>query len=223
MNIQQKIAKVKGIADVVFCIDATGSMQPCIDQVKANVEAFTGSIVTAYPNSHIDWRARIIAYRDFFKDSVYIMNDFPFVNTAEEVKAQLDQVVADGGEDEPESTLDAILYASKKSDWRKGVHKIVVVFTDATPLENISPITISELGIPDDLEIIFQTLFIEDRIKLFLFGQKHPIYDKIQEQSRTTVKQFENAIEELKVADFTSILETIGKTVSQMASTGNVF
>ena len=105
----------------------------------------------------------------------------------------------------------------------EGGHKIVVVFTDATPLENISPITISELGIPDDLEIIFQTLFIEDRIKLFLFGQKHPIYDKIQEQSRTTVKQFENAIEELKVADFTSILETIGKTVSQMASTGNVF
>ncbi len=223
MAIEQKIVKVKGIADIVFCIDATGSMQPCIDQVKANINAFTAGIVNAAPNSRIDWRARVVAYRDFSVDKAYLMNDFPFVASSAEVMAQLDQVVADGGGDEPESTLDVMLFASKKSEWRSGVHKIVVVFTDATPLLNLSPITVSELGIPDDIEIILQTLFIEDRIKLFLFGQKHPIYDKIQEQSRTNVTQFDNAVEELKIADFSSLLATIGKTVSQMASSGNVY
>ncbi len=222
MLIQQKVAKIKGVADIVFCIDATASMQPCIDNVKDNIDHFVRSIETASPNTKVDWRARILAYRDFNVDKEYLMNEFPFVNSPDQLKSQLDSVTADGGGDEPESTLDAILYATKKSEWRPNTHKIIVVFTDATPLPNLNNKTTSEFGIPDDFEIFKQTVLIENRIKLFLYGQKSPIYDDLSKQSRTTIIQFGNAVEELKMADFKAILDTIGKTVSQLASTGDV-
>lgn len=222
MPIQQKIAKIKGVADIVFCLDATASMQPCIDNVKINIGTFVQSIKSASPNTKVDWRARILAYRDFNVDTDSLMNSFPFVCTPEELQSQLDKVIADGGGDEPESTLDAMLYATLKSDWRINAHKIIVVFTDATPLPQFNAKTVRELGIPDDFEIFKQTLFIENRIKLFLYGQKHPIYDSLNEQSRASITQYDNAASELSTADFKKILDTIGKTVSGIASSGEI-
>jgi len=221
MAIVQKKAKVKGIADIVFCIDATGSMQPCIDNVKSNIGNFATSIQTASPNTKVDWRARVLAYRDFTVDKEYLLNDFNFVNTPEELKNQLDQISADGGGDEPESTLDAILYATLKSDWRNDAHKVIVVFTDATPIKNLNSKTTSELGIPDDFEVFIQ-LLMEKRMKLFLYGQESSIYDDLSKVSRTVITQYSNAVEELQTADFKAILETIGKTVSQISSGGEV-
>ncbi|MCX6282056.1 MAG: VWA domain-containing protein [Bacteroidetes bacterium] len=222
MPIQQTVAKIKGVADIVFCIDATGSMQTCIDSVKANIENFTRSIETASANTKVDWRARVLAYRDFNVDSNYLMNDFPFVNSPDQLKEQLEQVIADGGGDEPESTLDAILYATLKSDWRPNTHKIIVLFTDATPLPHLNTKTMSELGVEDGLDIFSQVVLTEHRIKLFLFGQKNSIYEELSKQSRANVVQFDNAIKELETADFKKILETIGKTVSGIASSGGV-
>lgn len=220
--VKQKQAKVKGVGDIVFCIDATGSMQDCIDNVRDNIETFVTSLETSTPNAKIDWRARVLAYRDFRKDSDYLVNTFDFVTTPSELRSQLDSISASGGDDEPESTLDAILYSSKTSKWREGpCHKIVVVFTDATPIPNLDEKTQSEIGIPDDFAIFAQTLQ-EDRIKLFLYGQKSPVYDDIAAIPKTTVVQFDNAVDELKKGDFESIMSSIGKTVSNLVSGGTV-
>ena len=219
MAIQQKIAKIKGVADIVFCIDATGSMQNCIDGVKANVENFASSIKTASANTKVDWRARILGYRDFNVDTEYLLNDFDFVSTPEELQTQLDKVVADGGGDAPESTLDAISYAIFKSNWRSPGHKIIVVFTDAPPLPNMHSKTVSDLGITDDFEIFKQTL-MEKHIKLFLFGPKDPIYEDLSKVSRTVIMQYDDIEEGLKNADFKAIMDMIGKTVSDVASEG---
>ena len=218
-QIEQKVAKVKGVADVVFCIDVTGSMQPCIDNVKSNVENFAMTIKNYSPNTEVDWRARILGYRDFEVDSEYLINDMDFVSTADELKSQLNKLNADGGGDEHESTLDAILYATLRSNWRPNCHKVIVVFTDAPTHPNLSPKTISDLSIQGDLEIFSQTL-IENRIKLFLYGPNDESYAYLATISRTNITQYENAVDGLKNADFKSILETIGKTVSQLASSG---
>jgi von Willebrand factor type A domain len=220
--VKQKQAKVKGVGDIVFCIDATGSMQDCIDNVRDNIATFVTTLETSTPNAKIDWRARILAYRDFRKDANYLENSFDFVSSPSELKSQLNSIQASGGDDEPESTLDAILYASRTSKWRQGpCHKIVVVFTDATPLPHLDNKTQSELGIPDDPEVFAQVIQ-EDRLKLFLYGQKSPLYDEIARIPRTTVTQFDNAVEELKNGDFGSIMSSIGKTVSNLVSGGTV-
>ena len=219
MPIVQTPTKIKGIADIVFCIDATASMQNCIDNVKANVENFAISIKTSSPNTKVDWRARILGYRDFNVDTEYLLNKFDFVSSHEELQSQLDQVLADGGGDAPESTLDAILYASLQSNWRNPGHKIVVVFTDAPTLPNLNSKTVADLNVADDLEIVKQTI-TEKHIKLFLFGPKDPIYDELSKVSRTVISQYEDIEEGLKNVDFKSIMDMIGKTVSDVASGG---
>ena len=217
MPIVQTPTKIKGIADIVFCIDATASMQNCIDNVKANVENFAISIKTSSPNTKVDWRARILGYRDFNVDTEYLLNKFDFVSSHEELQSQLDQVLADGGGDAPESTLDAILYASLQSNWRNPGHKIVVVFTDAPTLPNLNSKTVADLNVADDLEIVKQTI-TEKHIKLFLFGAKDPIYDELSKVSRTVISQYEDIEEGLKNVDFKSIMDMIGKTVSDVDS-----
>jgi hypothetical protein len=215
--VKQKLAKVKNVADIVFCIDATGSMQDCIDNVKENIESFVTTLENSNPNSKIDWRARILAYRDFRKDSEYLVNTFNFVSSPAELKNQLDSISADGGDDEPESTLDAILYATKTSDWREKCHRFIVVFTDATPVPELDEKTIADLGIPDGFEIFSQTLQGE-AIKLFLYGKTAPEYERIsKEVPKATVVQYENAVEELRSGDFKAIMSTIGKTVSNLS------
>jgi hypothetical protein len=215
--------KIKGVADIVFCIDATGSMGPCIESVLANIDAFVRSLETSMPNNPVDWRARVIVYRDFSVDADGLVNSFDFVNTANALKAQLDSIQASGGGDEPESTLDVMWYAIKASKWRTtgAVHKVIVVFTDATPIPNLNARTLSELRVIDDLEALKEKI-MEDRIKLFMFTQRHPIYDEISKWSRVDIQQFDNAVAALATIDFKPIMEKIGKTVSQIASGGGV-
>lgn len=219
MPIEQKQTKVKGVADIVFCIDTTGSMQNCIDGVKANIHNFATSIKNASANVKVEWRARILGYRDFNVDSDYLLNDFDFVSSSEELQSQLDKVIADGGGDAPESTLDAIAYAILKSNWRIPCQKIVVVFTDAPTIPNLHSKTKTELGIPDDIEVFKQTL-MEKHVKLFLFGPKDPIYDEFSKVSRTVIKQYDDIEDGLQNVDFKSIMDMIGKTVSDVASGG---
>jgi hypothetical protein len=218
-EIKQVPSKVKGVADIVFCIDATGSMQPCIESVKTNIGSFVETIKSSNPNQPVDWRARVIGYRDFNVDAEPLVLDMDFVSTPEEIKNQLTRITADGGGDEPESTLDAILYAVLKSQWRSPCHKTVVVFTDATPLGNLNAKTTTELGIPDSFEVFKQTLH-EKHIKLFLYGPKHPLYEELSKESRMVIEQMDNAGDGLKSLDFKKILETIGKTVSEAAASG---
>ena len=70
--------KVKGIVDIVFLIDATGSMQPCIDALRRNIEFFIDRIESNTQDNPIrDWRGKVVGYRDYEVDEVpYIDNEF---------------------------------------------------------------------------------------------------------------------------------------------------
>jgi hypothetical protein len=47
----QARAKTKGVADVVFLIDVSGSMAPIIDALRKNIEAFVDSLSTGDANN----------------------------------------------------------------------------------------------------------------------------------------------------------------------------
>jgi hypothetical protein len=60
-------AKTKGVADIVFVIDISGSMAPCIDALRQNIETFVGSLSSGDANNAApvkDWRAKVVGYRD---------------------------------------------------------------------------------------------------------------------------------------------------------------
>jgi len=43
--------KIKDVVDIVFLMDATGSMQRCIDRVKENLNVFMGPLTSNDRNS----------------------------------------------------------------------------------------------------------------------------------------------------------------------------
>ena len=137
---------MKGIVDIVFLIDATGSMQPCIDAVKNSVRMFIGELNRGanYQKPVKEWRAKVGGFRDFLYDNEPIV-DNPFTDDVEAVENQLGALVAEGGGDEPESLLEGIYHVSEMGQtereeplspdkWRarNSGARAIIVFTDAT-------------------------------------------------------------------------------------------
>jgi hypothetical protein len=104
----------KGIADVVVCIDCTGSMAPCIEGVKTHVEELVAGLESNQSLS-LDWRVRLIEYRDLTVGEA--INEYDFTTDIEVFRNQVRSLSATGGGDEPESTLDAI-FRALNSPWR---------------------------------------------------------------------------------------------------------
>lgn len=139
--------KVKGVVDIVFLIDATGSMANCIQKLKENVMLFFKSLTEKSGNSIPpvkDWRAKIVGFRDYEADGAADwFVDNPFTRDVGELQRQLDGLVATGGGDIPESLLDAMhaVISAPKSEsgvedpgmWRERheAARGLIVFTDA--------------------------------------------------------------------------------------------
>lgn len=220
-QIRQRTSQIKmnGIADVVFCFDCTGSMTEIIQGIKENVDKLIEGFGTF--EGELDWRARAMGYRDFEVDEEYLINDKPFVSTAEELRDQIDSIkaVEYTGGDAPESTLDAIWYAAKRSDWRENCHKIVIVFTDDAP-KPVSEKTLAEIEKSDpSIAVLAQELDVM-HVKLFLWGKKDPQYDELTKIPRADIVQMENPKEDVKNMSFDKIMVMIGKTISQLVSSG---
>lgn len=134
--------------DIVFVVDATGSMGNLMETVKRMIPQFYNSTVTALSekNKTVDTlRVRVIFFRDFLEcardrsaplmaTDFYVLSD-KYSNQGEILVEQIESIQPFGGGDIPEDGLEALACAMK-SDWCKKVpnHKrrhIIAVFTDA--------------------------------------------------------------------------------------------
>ena len=117
----------KKTIDIVFCIDCSWPMAPVLDSIKDNIVRLIEEIDQYnQDSSHIlaDWRARVLGYRNFEEDYECLLNDNPFVSSIEELNAQLLGLVCKGCSENNQcsSSLDALWYATKCSDWRPVEH-----------------------------------------------------------------------------------------------------
>ena len=142
--------KAKGVADVIFLMDITDSMDYCIDAVKKNICLF----VQELQKGKIDWRARIIGFRNYNydQDNWIDADESPFTKDVNELQRKLDSKEAKGGDPNhyEESVLDALHYVSQLEEassrtpdplkWRPTGHaaKCVLLFTDAGCQETVS-------------------------------------------------------------------------------------
>ena len=107
----QARAKTKGVADIVFVVDISGSMAPCIDALRKNIEAFIDSLSHGDGNNVApvrDWRGKVVGYRDIESaesEGLPWVVDNDFVRDVAALKSQLAALKAEGGGDEPESLL----------------------------------------------------------------------------------------------------------------------
>jgi len=148
--------KVKGVVDIVFLIDISGSMTPCIDALKANIQAFVTSLTAKDANGTQlvqNWRASAMGYRDIRTDALNWFEANTFVDSIEGLRSQLSGLRASGGGDEPESLLDALYKVADLPSTEKGHHglddhwryrsdamRAIVIFSDASfPRELVEP------------------------------------------------------------------------------------
>lgn len=131
--------QMKYDVDIVMCIDATMSMGPFLDLVKAQALNLHKDIQAemAMKEKYIDdLRVRVIAFRDYKADgneAMLVSDFFSLPNQAAEFEACIRSIHPKGGGDLPEDGLEALAYAMKskwKSEGQNKRRQIIVVWTD---------------------------------------------------------------------------------------------
>ena len=125
--------------DLVFCIDATGSMDKLIDTVKNNALNFYDDLNQSMKEKNKviqQIRVRVIAFRDYLADGeeAMMMTDFfTLPEQAADLKGCLSYIQASGGGYIPEDSLEALAYAMRSSWDTTGVKRrhVIALWTDA--------------------------------------------------------------------------------------------
>jgi hypothetical protein len=189
-------ARTKGVADIVFLVDVSGSMQPCLDALVRNIEVFVDSLSRGDANNAApvkDWRGKVVGYRDFESadsEGLPWIEDHPFVRDAVALKAQLATLRAQGGGDEPESLLDALYTVATMEASPKGAQaeeptevalpqrraRVVVVFTDASFKETLQIPQAKGGALQDVANVV-----MANRIILSLFAPNFEGYDRLSQ------------------------------------------
>ncbi|GAC72678.1 hypothetical protein L1887_48595 [Cichorium endivia] len=120
--------------DLVFIMDATGSMGSYINSATKNIETICENIIHSEQLSGPGaLRIGLIAYRDHPpQDHSYIVKNFGFHTEVEKVKENLKTLYASGGGDGPEAVT-AAMKAALDLDWRPHATKLAVLIADAPP------------------------------------------------------------------------------------------
>ncbi len=112
------------VADIVIVFDDTGSMSSKITTMKEKATQFASDIVAVGVDAHFGLVS--------FGDKAEVDFDLNLTSNVANFQAAVSALVADGGDDYPESPLDAIMLALRDMTWRLGSQRIFVVITDAS-------------------------------------------------------------------------------------------
>ena len=116
--------------DVLFLLDATGSMADEIDRIKSTMLSISARINTL--PSEPDLRFGMVTYRDRGDD--FITRTYRFETEVQKFVHSIRGVEADGGDDEPESLNEALHVAMNNLEWREGdAIRLVFLIADAPP------------------------------------------------------------------------------------------
>jgi hypothetical protein len=233
--VPQTRAKTKGVADIVFVVDVSGSMSPCIDALRKNIEAFIDSLSQGGANNAApvrDWRGKVVGYRDIEAaqaEGLPWIVDNPFVTDAGALKAQLAGLEANGGGDEPESLLDALYIVasmeampkgSQSADpgkwrYRSDAARVVIVFTDASFKETMSIPEAKGGSLQDVANVV-----MANRIILSLFAPNFEGYDRLSQidKSEWEVVEYEGLSPQEALQKFTADPVNFRTTLKQLAA-----
>lgn len=127
--------------DIVFCIDATASMAPIIDQIKKYVTHFPKELVAAMDAKQIrinQLRIRVICFRNFLADhddAIMATDFFTLPKDMDQFTRAVNSITAFGGMGDRVDGLEAVAYAMR-SNWSRPTpetknRQIIAVWTDS--------------------------------------------------------------------------------------------
>ena len=192
---EESLNKKKTSPDIVFLLNATGSMRGCFHAVTQCISEFVDAISNSDGCGGVviaDWRVRVLGYRDRLTDVSCWFIDNPFTGDITEVESQLAAIEAKGGGDEPESLLDAMYTLTQWSaaetgatasptGWRHrhDAARVVVIFTDASCHPTFKTTTGTD-GSVDDLIMACQT----SELRVLLYAPEAPLYADLAAMNR---------------------------------------
>ncbi|MCK5523604.1 MAG: VWA domain-containing protein [Thiomargarita sp.] len=115
--------------EVMFVIDTTGSMSDELHYLITELR----DIISAVQARHQQIRMRfgLVVYRD--KSDAYLVRDFPFTESLNEMQIQLSEQKAQGGGDYPEA-MEQALETAVNAKWSEGnVARLLFLVADAPP------------------------------------------------------------------------------------------
>lgn len=117
--------------DVLFLLDATGSMGDEIDRLKTSIDSVAARVDALAANP--DVRFGMTVYRDL--EDAFVTRTFDFTSDVEVFRTALAAVVADGGGDYPEALDEGLAEALTVPSWRDPATTVQLVFlvADAPP------------------------------------------------------------------------------------------
>lgn len=223
--------KIKYNVDMVFCIDATGSMDNIISIVQRNALNLYQDVkcFMEQKGKHVDTlRVRVVAFRDYLADNadaMLVTNFFTLPKDADNLKKCVESLVAKGGGDDPEDGFEALAYAIK-SEWNRENAKkrhVIVLWTDddAHELGFGSESKYYPKGMAKNMKELTawwgdatESGFMDQEAKrLILFAPDMPGWKQISDNWDKVLHYPSEAGDGLKDIDYSQIISVISQTI----------
>jgi len=198
---QQGPPKIKGVADIVFCIDTSGSMSPCFEGVKEHVSDFVSGIQSDLQKP-MDYRVGLVAA------GCLEFQHTDFTDRSEQFASWVSQAELSGGNELTLPAIDMCL----DMEWRHGAHKVVVVLTDE-PVAGGDQVEF-QLSRLDELCAKVEAL----KVMLFIVAPPCPTYERLGNLDKAIYQELTG--QDFEGEDFHELMEQIGKTVSASTPVG---
>ena len=213
----------RGVVDLVFCLDVSESMRPCIDGVRRHVGAFLEGL-DSNGQWRLDWRLDFLAHACDSSGGPFRLSNIRrsgmdlvrsiygggadgdlFTTDLDPFRAALDGLSVGGDE----ATLIALDLALDYP-WRPrtACHRVVACLTDE-PLETGARVKEQTDKVPELIEKI-QAL----GVMLFLVAPESPAFEQLSEADRSEYQVVDEVGDGLRRVDFGKMLARIGRSVS---------
>lgn len=115
--------------EIAISFDTTGSMRPCIQNVRQNVEALFAPLFKEIPNLKI----AVCAHGDYCDESHYYLTKWlPLTGSLFDLTQFVRNVGNTGGGDAPEA-YEHVLWEARSLDWSVNSKKILIMIGDEVP------------------------------------------------------------------------------------------
>jgi hypothetical protein len=214
----------KGVVDVVFCLDASGSMAPCIDALRRNLGSFLDGLGGGW-NRKFDCRLDFLAHSCDESGTIVRSNSLRnegvkllanlygptpnlstfFTTEPASIRFALEEVTVFGDE-AMLLALDTCLDFPWRS--RSGCHRVVVLLTDEPLESNAAAIDQKRMigAVIDKIQAL--------GVMLFLVAPRSEGFNELAEADKSQYQQIAQSHDGLGSLDFSRVLSHIGKSVS---------
>lgn len=144
-SFRQYVTKLRrGGLDVAIVVDATGSMQNVIDDLKTRLDDLVSTMQRLVPSARIG----AVAFRDKANDDVataprksedFLVKWSDLTLNGKKVKTFLNGIVAEGGGDYEEAVKDGVEAAMNRLQWRTDAKKVIIIVGSSPPHAETMP------------------------------------------------------------------------------------